>query len=396
MRLPSASGVDRAMLCIGSTVLPQADVSGEHARGGNWKHDFWGEASREGVERALAAVAADNRDEAVGLDVWLAPSKAYFEVALAYDFETGQAREVPQTDGRRDYRDVRDTEVAVTFDAGWVEADEAFLVDLKTGHGHVPHASSNWQLKVGALALAAWRDALACSVAIVKPGGGEPRWHMLDAIDLSIARDELRALARRQQAAAERLKGGGIPSLSVGSHCGYCKSRLHCPAQTALVRRLGADPVDWASDMTAQLTPETAGIAWSRLESAKKALGEVEGALRMYAKDAPLVLADGRRLRMQTTTVERLDGAVVFEVLAERHGLDVAKKGVEVKATKASVDRAMRPVYEAAKQAGERPTLKALNSETLEAVRARGGVVVEERLEMSEERLELPSGSEAA
>ena len=68
-------------------VLPQVDVSGEAARAGTWRHDFWRHLAREGVERALAEMAPENRAEAETLDIWLPPGGADFEVALAYDFE---------------------------------------------------------------------------------------------------------------------------------------------------------------------------------------------------------------------------------------------------------------------------------------------------------------------
>lgn len=385
IRLPSASALDRAMHCAASEVLPAVRIETENARDGNWKHDVWRKLHL-GIDEAVKEAPEEHRAEALAMeDTWSPPEGAEYEVALAYNPKTGEGRRLKK-EHHRDYSDRRDGEMVATIDAGYVtDAQIAAVVDFKSGHGHVPRAQDNWQLKLGALAWAAATGKQAAEVAIVKPGA-KPYFASLDALELSFAQSDLQALEKRIYGAQQALEREETPHLSVGDWCRYCPARLRCPAQTALVRRLATEPADWAADMKRDLSPESAGLAWSRLELAKRALGEVEGALRMYAKDYPLVLPDGRQLRLKATTSETLDGGKTFDALAVRWGFDVARKGAELEASKASVRRALRQVYEEAKRSGTKTTLAALETEALGLVRAAGGVVPKERLEMVDDR----------
>lgn len=395
-RNPSASSLDRAMACPASEALPRVSVDIPAGREGTWKHRVWQHLSK-GIEAALveAGVTPEQRDEALALEgTWVAPSGADHEIALAFDANTGKGRRLQQKH-HRDYSDAKPDEWVATVDACYSDGFTACVVDFKSGHAWVAPPADNWQLKLGALAAAASADCSAARVGIVKPGWREPQWADFDAIDLSNFRDELQALGRRLWGARKAVEEGAVPKLSIGEWCRFCPARLHCPAQVATVKRLGGEPDEWAADMKRQLTPETAGLAWARLEMAKKALGEVEGALRMYAKDAPLLLPDGRRLRLQTVTRDELDGAVVFEALSEHWGHDVARAAVELEATKKGLERAARRVYEAEKQAGRGATIKGTLAAALELVRARGGIVQKETQRMVDEREALPEGEAA-
>ncbi len=384
MKLPSASGLDRAFACAGSMVLPRIDVNGFAAREGTWKHTFR-ENLHLGLEAALVCIPPENRAEALSLEgVWCPPAGASYELAVAYDVETGKGRRLPVDGaGKRDYRTVTDNEVAATVDAAWVSGDVAEVDDFKSGHSFVPPAAVNWQLRVGVLAWAAIHGLQRVRVGITKPGAPRDVAEH-DAFDLASWRDDLSSLRKRLYGAAKTLERGETPRLAVGSWCSYCHSRLHCPAQTAMVRRLGNEPAEWAADMHRQLTPETAGTAWARLELAKKALGEVEAALKGYAKEYPLILPDGRQLRYIESEREVIDAQVAFGALSATFGAEVALKACELDTSKSAIGKAIRSVYEERKRADKKTTLASVEREALEAVRAAGGATTKTRLEMTD------------
>jgi hypothetical protein len=105
---------------------------------------------------------------------------------------------------------------------------------------------------------------------------------------------------------------------------------------------------------------------------------DLEAALAGYAEEHPISLDDGRVYGAKPGTETTVDAVVVRRVLSTLYGAEVADKATEYEASKASVERALRGVYEARKASGQKVTLKALSDEAFGAIEADGGFKVRE------------------
>jgi len=384
VRLPTASEIELALTCSGSALLPRHGLESQWMSLGITKGAFF-EALIGGVgrEQALAAIAdPDTRAvcEALDLDgLPLEPAAYAAEVAFAWSPITGAAREL----GRgleRDYSAAAEGEMVGTADVIALLGDDGVLVaDWKGEHAHVTAPARNPQLRWLALAACRAYGRRRAVVEIIRPGE-DRAWREraeLDAFDLAEIAEEMRALVQDLQRAA-----ADVPRLVLGEHCRRCKSMPYCPAQTALVRDLAAGDGALVTRMAESLTPDTARAAWHRLQAAKGALERIEQALRTYASFEPISLGDGRVFGPQRIRRESLDGTAVFHVLRERYGEAKAWEGVELKATKAGLDRALRPIAQEGKA-----KITHLTRDVLGEVEARGGLRASEREEVRVHRV---------
>jgi hypothetical protein len=340
IRMPSASRLQLAATCPASQVLPAVrEESSAYAEEGRAKHAYIA-AIIDGVSatEALMRVPAEWRDACRAFD---APAIAEHlvgmgtELALAYDVETGRARIIGRHIGR-EYGTLDVTEIAMALDYDVVRDGVAHVVDLKTGHGRTTPLSHNWQLRAHALALARASGADDAIVGLVlAPGNGEePSFPTadIDAFELAVVADELRALWRRLIAAKE------YPEryLTLGDHCRYCRARFSCPAQVGLVRELAGSPTQWGDETRALLTPELAGKAYARLKTVRRLLDGMESVIYAMAREAPIYLGDGVELREVRTEREYIDGDKAEPILSA-HGL---RDALEYSTSKAAIRRA--------------------------------------------------------
>lgn len=371
-RLPSGSKLHLAFICPASAVLPHHAHTSGAGTSGTWKHRFVELARGGAFAQALEAVPEEYRTACAAIPESLFETLAGWgaELALAYDVETRQARII----GRgieREYGPVAPTEMVLSLDYDALDGDTVRLADLKTGRSHVPPPERNWQLRLGALALSRVHgvDRAEAWLAFAREGDDEPRWVSAtwDAVDLASFAEELEQLHRRIQGARAALERGETPRLTVGEQCRYCPARVSCPAQAALVKRMAGQPEEVVKDLKALVTAETAGIAWQRLKAAKLVLRDVEAALYAFAAETPVDLGDGRVLRMAETRRETLDGGAVYNAVKALHGEEIAWKTVELTASKAALERALREL-----PGPTAPKVRAV----LEGVRLAGGATV--------------------
>jgi hypothetical protein len=377
MSLPSGSRVQRAFACLASAVLPRIEVTSEPAQAGTWKHLFFANL-RHGLDEALASVPEEYRAACEAIDVSsFTGIDAYdSEVPLVYDVKANTARRLPPGTSHRDYGALSEWEIGMTLDVAGVGPSEVMAADLKTGHGHVPPAHRNWQLAVAALALDALNHKGSARVALIHaPEGVKPWWDVavLDAFALSDARLQLLALAER----LARTSPDNVPMV-LGEQCRQCPSRLHCPAHTAFIHAAATGDGEMVSGLTSALTPDKARVAYGRLKVLRGAVKDLEAALAGYAEEHPISLDDGRVYGAKPGTETTVDAVVVRRVLSTLYGAEVADKATEYEASKASVERALRGVYEARKASGQKVTLKALSDEAFGAIEADGGFKVRE------------------
>lgn len=388
--LPSSSKLALAFTCPASAVLPAVERTSEAASTGTDKHDWLRNLRSMPVvsatERAPEAIRA--WCESVNLDQILPYlGEGWFaEVALAYDVDTETTRFIGYDIGRAYGERLTPTEVFVTIDSASWGDETASAVDWKSGRMAVTGPRDNWQLRLGVLAVARWKGLVRGMAAVAKvPEDGEPYVEVahFDEGDLMMFASELRELYRR-------LQGEVVPN--IGSHCQYCPAWDSCPGQGRLIARMAARPEALEQDVVALLTPETAARAYHRLRAIEEVKKRMWRALYAYAEQTPINLGNGEAFGPVAVRREELDAGVTRATLEAMHGREVAEAACDFETSKAAVERALRPVYEARKKAGEKMTLKALNEEALGAIRAAGGVETKTKVDVRAHRAALPAG----
>ncbi len=395
MRLPSASKLELAEACVGSAVYPRADSVSSFAAAGTAKHRFLARTQEAGRDVALAEVPAEHRDACAALDTDVLPSGQKgswaVEVAFAFDCATGGVVELGRN-LERAYPDVPPTVMVGTIDleALMADGDGVIVIDLKTGSRPVTRAKDNIQLLFAAVCSAAVRGkskALAGICYVAEDGTPSYDWVELDGFALDEAAIRLRALGDAVAAA----RAGKDFTLHLGPHCNYCPALHSCPAQLGMVQRMVLQPEDSVTEIEQLLTPQRAAEAWARVKGVKEAVKRMEAAIYAYAAVEAIPLGDGNVLGLAESSREVVSGKVARDVLATLYGQDIADSAVEYEASKASIERALRPVVF---ERGEKIT--ALKRATLDAIRAAGGIETKTTRTVKEYRRALPEEVAAA
>jgi hypothetical protein len=381
MRLPTFSGIQRAMLCPASAALPRAERVTERQARGTAMHTYLAAVGKVGREAALALVPDEYRPicEAIQLedlpacepDAWVA------EIALAYNVDTGEAKELGRDIGRAYPWDRQGRWLFGTVDVAGVARDPSTVVavDYK-GSLWTPaaRAERNWQLRAGALALSRLWGRSRAAVAIVKIDDyGEPHWDpaVLDDFSLAMAAAELQELADRIEVAEAAVREGKpVPWLTTSSECEWCPALQACPAHLALAREVAVAPEQVAEQVDALLTPENAPAAYRRLREIERVAKAVRAGLEAFARQMPFDVEPGVRFGPRPYSRETLLGDVVQAALEKAFDGDFAKDVVTPEATKEALKKAVRRWKERTR-ADE--TLKALEEKALTAIRAAGG-----------------------
>jgi hypothetical protein len=153
----TASGIWRAMICLGSAILPRAPSSNRYAEHGSAGHTFLLDCNRLGREQALAKVQEKYRTAFALIDIDrlpIDPAAYAAEVAVAVDVVTGAGRELHRK-GDRDYSMCAATEIPGTADVvALIDGDAAYVGDYKFGHKALPSPRLNWQFRALALMVA--------------------------------------------------------------------------------------------------------------------------------------------------------------------------------------------------------------------------------------------------
>ncbi len=360
MRL-SGSRVDLILAC-GYAFNGQKwplDESGDAARVGNAFH-YVAAKSLNGSEmpldslvaEALAAqqIAADSDMAAQVRDLipadFIGPDGCRAEVAYAWDYETGEVRELGVDIGR-DYS-LRPTEIAGTADIVHV-GESVLIADWKTGQ-KPPRAAGNGQLMF--LALCASRlvdvDSARLEIRHVRPGGDV--WidsAEVSRFDLDVFESELR----------DAILAAPSSAPNPGPHCTgkYCPLRAVCQATVATVDPAPEYPLALAEHEEIQ---GAAHVEWllHRVDAADELLSSVKARIRQYVDThGPVELSDGRKYGPYVVVRESIEGpkdklleAGIPEELieysvskgaVEKHAKDSAERGKGAAAARAAIER---------------------------------------------------------
>lgn len=377
LRYPTASALERALACPSSVVLPKTyDDASKYAEDGQELHaalqalvegraypsglKAWAEAARE----EGGAILADAATMAEAAFVWDATWEGgeFLGRNLGRNYGSAPARGYC---GAADY-------VRLAPD-GVVE-----VLDLKTGYGAVAPPRSNAQLALLALAACDHYDVKTARVGLLwAPRDATPRakWGELpkDGLDafasiLGRLTDSLRAYEAQKET---------LPVVA-GGHCTYCKSRKACPVMAQ--REAEALALPQVSRLA--VTPENAGEVWVKVDAARAILDELKSeCIRIALAQGGVRLPNGLTRRQVASYTDALDAEVVWRTLSAKWGPEVAKAGVTLDASKASVMRAAK----AAKELGAEGSAAALQRDVLKAVEAAGGLSRKSRTEWVDE-----------
>ncbi len=377
MSLPSLSSIQRAMECPASCALPQTKHVSAPSERGKAIHAYLSAVPRLGAAEALDLVPDEHRPACEAIDLSKLPAcdpEAFAaEVGLAYNVDTGEARDLGR-DLDRQYPDLGPRWIYGTLDTLGLSPNEAVVLDAKTGWGHVPSADRNWQLRAGAVAACAAFGRTSASVGLIYLNLDPARFDTaaLSEFDLAMAGADLATMADRVEAAQAEVAAGKMTVVTEGEHCTYCPAFMACPAKHALVTRLAMQPDQVASDLLANLTPETSRAAYLRLKEINTVVAKVSAALDEYSQQSPIQLSESLYYGPRPHTVEKISGgaaavATITRVLGKEH----ADRASEITVTKGALDKECKRWKELS---GATETLKDIKTRVYGEIRKVGGL----------------------
>lgn len=386
--LPTASSIQRAMMCPGSMVLPRVQNINEGNKRGSAVHLFLRDSLKLGREKALLSVADEYRLDCEEVDLSKLPPnivESRAEATFKFNPKTGKG-EFVGCDLDRNYPSDDGCFYGTADLFGYFEKGFPVILDYKTGDSYVPPPRENWQLRMLAVAAGRYCNAERVCIGIVSIRGGETvcRTEVLEQMDLDLDAANLSSLADRHVQESAKGDGKAAYSLTTGSHCDWCPSRVYCPAQTAIIRELaGESATDLASSIQAMLTPQNAAKAYNRLKQVRNALRNVEKALYGYAAQNPIELGEGLYFGATTSKREELDGIAVYSAVQKMLGTEAANVACEIDATKASIKRAVKK----AKEEGIiKSSMAEAEREILANVKMSGGITERSQTRVAEHR----------
>jgi len=351
----TASKLELGMLCPSAFALPHSDVRvmGSDPERGRQEHADDEAAIQTGD------VPEDLESRWPGY-TWQAEVKVFYDLANDVGKIVGHGKD-------RDYKDMGPFVVWGTADAIGISPDrrEVAVVDRKGFNEQTP-AHRNPQVSILALAVTRALGLHAADVAIA-PRIGAMDVARLESLDLdAFAAEAKQALIEVARAKDSHANGWPL-KFTEGRHCTYCPAFAGCPAKQATALMLRGEPamrLDLAND-------NDATDAYEFAQKVRMLLKRLDAAVYARAAERPIPLTDGRMLgTVPKLSNEKLDGDVVWKVVADRHGRDIADTAVVRSATKTRLKEALQ-------FAGVDSVAKA-ERELLEAVRAAGGATRKE------------------
>lgn len=401
----TGSKVHRVWKCPASAVLPQGYESNDPspaARRGTAIHAFLEQVGKIGRGAALAAAPADVVPLLEALDLDNLPVGLATEVAFAWNWQTGEARELGRNlprreDGGVDYDhpsiqppvdwscevpatidvmgvEARGAELAVVSGRGEVRSSttlgprRGYVGDYKSGHSRYPAPDMFGQTLLAALCVA---KVYGCDDVVVEllhihdNGGHHAVRRTVNEWDLQAFEQELRgAMSIVDQP-------GGLGEPVEGPWCNHCPAFRSCPAKLALVRaipqelvQLGVRPGTPFFDTEepglvltpGALTIRNAAAAWEAIERIEAVLNRAKEEICSIAAFEPVPLSDGRVIGRLVTERRGLNGKVAAELLRERLGpaaTEYIEESVTLDALRKAVAKHRRPGEKIETKAGD-------------------------------------------
>lgn len=265
------------------------------------------------------------------------------EVAYAWDYRTGDARELG-VDVGREYR-ISDTEIAGTADVVDRYRNNVIIIDWKTGEP--PPARNNAQLLFLAMCEAKIRGYVSIEVQIrsVNERGVWIDSEPLTQFDLDVFEAQLVRAINEAKDAEPR----------PGAHCKWCPVRDTCPQTVGTItEEVEQYPLALRGVQDIQ---SAAHAEWllHRVDAAEQLIGSIKAKVKEFADKEPIVLANGKKWGPYVCVRETIAGPVdkliaagvpqelieysVAKTAIEKHAKDNAEKGYGAAAARAAIER---------------------------------------------------------
>lgn len=412
---PTGSKIHRVWKCPASAVLPQTEQDDgrfEPARAkGQAIHRFLERAKAVGRPEALAEAPKELLPLLEALDLEDLPVGLACEVAFAWNWQAGTARELGRgealprkPDGAVDYDKLGvdwSREVPCTLDVVGVANGPAgcdsrgYVGDYKSGHVKYPAPDMFGQTLLGALCVKTlWGcdDVVVELIHIHDNGGHHKARRTVTDWELDTFERELRGamygIAMHGTVAPDDL--WSPPDPVEGPWCDYCPAFRGCPAKIALVRQLpeklyelgvrpGTLPDKNGVEQPAlvltpgMLTVRNASVAWMALEAIEDVIARAKQEICSIGAFEEIPLPDGRVIGHVHHEKRSVVGRIGAEVLEKRYGRETRDEFVELSVT-------MSALYQAARKnlkQGEKIETKAKNGaydRLLEEIDRAGGI----------------------
>ena len=327
--LPSASGLDRAVACTASVVLPQVSTSSPAAERGTAMHTYLEKVAR-GDDPIVAVESAPEQyrewlrlidvtklfeDRSQNLDI---------EQAFALDVATSKVRFITKLSDR-DYGPVSDTEFVGTLDLSYRAASGRLVVrDYKSGM-NLGDPSSKMQLRFFALCyhLLLGKTEVDVEFVYVDEDGTittERAETPLGVLEFQETLGALRELSGAVATSRSAYALGTFPTVKPGDHCRYCGAYQHCPAKPSLLKTALPD-VEFVAGSLALMSPERIGAAYLKLQEIKNLTKHIDDVIRECVEQQDLPLGNGKRLTMASSSRSSFDSNRLI-ALARKLGAD--------------------------------------------------------------------------
>lgn len=303
--MPSFSSLDRLKICSAAESFPRVDTPrGEAATNGTIIHSFAeGLADKKLLDALLVDVPEELHDRCRNInfqDRIFSRFQTYEpEAGFALHLKSGTSRYLGRGRDSMKYR--KPDELGGIVDLwGRLVNGALCVLDYKTGRNIGPIKES-MQMRACALAVARANNEtsiVTCVAYIDVAGELDVKQVLFTERELNAIEIELFDLMEKYYKAELMVKQGLIPSTTVGDHCGWCKSKYTCPAQTSLIRGALGDMERIKAQM-AVLTPIQLGQAWIKVNMIEDLVECVKNAIKVAVQDQPIPTTDGKALQMK-------------------------------------------------------------------------------------------------
>lgn len=339
--------------CAGSGALQSVRETAERMERGHMIHDFADHVlkcpPREVIDKLLATFPPEI-------------AKTCQRINRAALLRIAVGGRDPEAEGRPKTEVLRETRLRGDLpllrwkaDAIHITADGSTLVvtDWKTGDGFIESGEDSLQVAAYGVAAveglteeqrAKLETVLLQTVAIRSSGALLPIPYAMDLEAVKDARARLVTILERVLWNRRDVAQGKPPLLTVGAHCGRCRSLPFCPAQRAtaeLLTTTDTEAVALAERLLTRLQPEVLGAIYQRVRAFEVAVDRVKAAIveQVRASGGAVPTREGWELRIIPVKRETINPMIAMsELLAEVEAVE-AGKAFEV--SKAGIARAL-------------------------------------------------------
>jgi hypothetical protein len=327
------------MRCRLSALLRRTrrEYSDDNRDQGTAAHRYLERIGDVGLDAALAEVVEDHREYCGRIDVSRLPAcrpdQYAREVAFAYDWETGEAREIGRGIERAYPARPTPTTIFGTADSVGVDERQVIVTDYKSWSR--AKAREQWQVIGLAVAAAAvyHRDAATTAIASLRDGDPWTDSARLDALDLGAAQSQIReTLSGLLEADPEKLDP------VEGDWCRYCPGFTSCPAKARLATALGSGDLQLPT-----LSVETGPAILAALKRGEDLLERIKEAVQEFAKVTPIPGENGQVYGPRPYPRDRIDPEAAVRVLSGYGDASLAIKETRTFVKERFVDQVLVP-----------------------------------------------------